>query len=96
MELQAFLPTEKLDGIGFCHLEKVVIIVFIVVISIEKKKEQAFCRKKRKKLNTNPTDRNNRPLHKEMLTLSDQKLIEVNVGGRQFLTKVQHLKRFPR
>ena len=38
MELQAFLPTEKLDGIGFCHLEKVVIIVFIVVISIEKEK----------------------------------------------------------
>ena len=48
MELQAFLPTEKLDGIGFCHLEKVVIIVFIVVISIEKKKEQAFCQKEKK------------------------------------------------
>ena len=40
--------------------------------------------------------RNNRPLHNGMLTAPDQKLIEVNVGGREFITKVDQLKRFPR
>ena len=60
MELQAFLPTEKLDGIGFCHLVKVVIIVFIVVISIEKEKEKAFCRKKKKKVE-HQSDRQEQP-----------------------------------
>ena len=44
----------------------------------------------------NLSRRNNRPLHNGMLALADQKLIEVNIGGRQFLTKVDPLKRFPR